>query len=368
MSEFTVKTYDETLLKSKYDSYVLGADIGGTNTNLAIAGIKGLKPQLLFSCHFKTQKLESVIPSINKTLEYAAEKHGITIEYACIGAAGVVNASKYFVKLTNASWNISKKEILEKTLLKNILLLNDFQIIGYGINLLNPNNQNDIFQIRQTPEISTHTTKAIIGAGTGLGKSILIYDKNLNAYIPLPSEGGHTDTPVYNNKELELLDFIKKQIGCNKPVTYEEIVSGRGLENIYQYVRNKQQLQPTLYTEEIDNSDEKASLISKYKETDENCKETFKIFTKFYARCIKNFVLDTMSTGGIYITGGIAAKNKEIFTTKEFCEELENAHQRNDVLKNIPIYVIVNYDVSLLGACLAAMHSMIQNNKSKILS
>lgn len=96
-------------------------------------------------------------------------------------------------------------------------------------------------------------------------------------------------------------------------------------------------------------------LISNYRLVDPLCKETFRLFTRFYGRCAKNFALATLAMGGLYIAGGIASKNKEIFSAPDFFEEFENASQRRDVLKEIPIYVILNYDVSLYGACFAAM-------------
>jgi glucokinase len=78
----------------------------------------------------------------------------------------------------------------------------------------------------------------------------------------------------------------------------------------------------------------------------------------FYARCAKNFVFDTMATGGIYLAGGIASKNKEAFQSDEFIQTFESSSRRSDVLKRTPIYLIVNYDVSLYGACLAAIYQL----------
>jgi len=69
-----------------------------------------------------------------------------------------------------------------------------------------------------------------------------------------------------------------------------------------------------------------------------------------------------MATGGLYITGGIASKNKEIFKSKEFLDEFENAYKRFDLLKKIPIYIVINYDVSLYGACLAAIYNSNYNS------
>ena len=162
-----------------FSSYVLGVDIGGTHTNLGIAGIKNKKPVLLFSLKFTSKELESLTPSIVQTLNYAKNEHNIDVYDACIGAAGVVSLTKDFADLTNVNWNVSTKEIIENTSLKDAFIINDFQAIGYGINLLDHSNKNDIFQVRQetNKKYITHRNRAIIGAGTGFGKCILFYDQ-----------------------------------------------------------------------------------------------------------------------------------------------------------------------------------------------
>ena len=349
------------MLKEKFSNYVLGVDIGGTNTNLGIAGVKNSKPVLLFSHNYKSKKLDSLVPAVENTLTYSKKNYDIEVDFACIGAAGVVSPSNDSAQLTNVKWDVSSKELTKKTSLCSVYIINDFQTIGYGLNLLDSKNRNDIYQVRsgKSKMRLSNATKAIIGAGTGLGKSILTYDKHFNAYIPIPSEGGHADFPAQNNLEMKLIEFVKTKRGISQPLSYEEVLSGRGLENIYLFLRNSQQLKDTQYTKEIDNVADKATLISKYKNLDETCKKTFRLFTQFYARCAKNFILDTLATGGLYIAGGIAAKNKEIFSSNDFIVEFENVYNRTELLKTIPISVIVNYDVSLYGACYAAIYKLI---------
>jgi glucokinase len=354
---YSVRIFNKEKLENKFSSYVLGADIGGTNTNIAIAGIKHSKPSLLFSLDFKTQELESMISPIKETLTYANENYDITVGLACLGVAGpVTNIDS--IELTNVKFNINRDELIKKTPLKTISIINDFEALGYGLNLLDTKNEMDMFEVRDRKS-QVHLpflTKALLGAGTGLGKSILIYDKNLKIYVPFPSEGGHGDFPPQNDFEMQLTNSIKKSRIISHPLTYEELLSGRGIENIYLFLKNSKQFETTDYTDEIDEVTEKVSLISKYKKIDETCKETYRLFTKFYARCAKNFVLDTMAIGGLYIAGGIASKNKEIFKSEEFFNEFENAYKRREVLKEIPIYIVINYDISLSGACLAAMY------------
>ena len=364
MTDFTIKNFNEIMLKTKFSSYVMGVDIGGTNTNLAIAGIQNKRPMLLFSLNFKSKEIPSLSPAVNETITYAKENHDIDIDIACIGASGVVSSSQEYAELTNVQWNVNIKEVIENSSLKTAYIINDFQTIGYGINFLDYNNKKDILPVK-TGQMNKTATKAILGAGTGLGKSILTYDKYLNAYVPIPSEGGHSDFPAQNSFEIELLHFIKKLRNIQQQISYEELISGRGIESIYSFLQQKETYKSTQYTKEIQEAQDKAPLISRYKDLDETCKETFQLFAKFYARCAKNFVLDSLATGGLYIAGGIATKNLDLFTSKNFIDEFEKSHQRENILKQTPIYIITNYDVSLYGACFAAIHKKINENKIK---
>jgi glucokinase len=338
----------------------MGIDIGGTYTNVGIAGVQNQKLNLLFSLDFKSNDLHSLVPAVKSTLSHAKTNYDIEVDVACVGAAGIVSPTNDYAQITNAKWDVSSKELMDKTSLSTVYIINDFQSIGYSINILDTTNKNDIFQIRAAKNNDDFLSEAkvVLGAGTGLGKSILTYNKHFNAYIPLPSEGGHEDIPVQNDFEMRIIRFIKKLRSITNPLTYEEVLSGRGIESLYLFFRTTGNFKETRFTDEIDNATHKASLISTYKDEDETCKETFRLFTRFYARCAKNFVLDTLARGGVYIAGGIAAKNKEIFTTPEFIEEFENAYRRTDFLKTVPISVIVNYNVSLYGACFAAMHKV----------
>jgi len=359
MLKYSTNHFIEDLSKKKYSGFYLGGDIGGTFTRFAVAGIKKNIPELIFNLNFETKSLESAIPAIKKTLDYADEKYQINIESVCTGSAGIVSNSKDFVKLTNAKWSIDAKEIMGETNLSNVFLINDFQAIGYGVNFLDLNNNKDVFKIRENIQ-TEFETKAVIGAGTGLGKCILNYHKNIDCYIPIASEGGNIDFPFYDDSEAELVKYIKELRNISKPIVYEELLSGRGIEGIYKFL-SKNNNEKTRIDKEIENSNDKASLISRYKTEDETCKKTFELFSKFYARCAKNFALDTLSKGGIYIAGGIAAKNKEIFQSNIFIEEFNNGNRREDFLRNVPIYVILNPYTGLLGSCHAARIKSIQD-------
>ena len=359
--DYELKTFNQNISNDSFSSYVLGIDVGGTNATLGIAGIQEKTPILLCSLQFASTSMDSLIPAILQSLEYAKKEYGCDIFHSCIGAAGVISEKKDFAELTNLNWNISTNEILKHTPLQSAVLVNDFQAIGYGIRFLDHENKNHILQIRSKTNkpLCPPQNKAIIGAGTGLGKCLLYYDSHLQHYVPLASEGGHSDLPIYSDSEKRLVRFIQKEKNDTSPLCYEDVLSGRGINFIYDFLYHDKQYNESSYMTEIESSTDKTSLISRYRNKDELCKETFRYFSKFYGRCAKNFVLDTMAIDGLYIAGGIAMKNYEIFQSNDFLSEFEHSKQRKNILSNTPLYVIMNYDVSLYGTCFIALQNIL---------
>lgn len=325
-----------------YSDFVLAGDIGGTNTSLGIFGIKK-STQLLLSFHFKSNELKGLHHAINEVLDYAAKNHKLKISNACFAVAGVLSSDKKYAAITNVEWNASTEVLLKNTKLRKIRLINDFEAIGYGIPMLKKKN---IAVIKKSGKIPKAPI-LIIGAGTGLGKTSLIYNESAKSYAAIPSEAGHSDFAAQTKLEAGLVDFIKihKKI---ESVSYEQVLSGAGLANIYLFLRKSGKFGKTRYAKEIGNNP-MPELISKYRKIDKTCRETFKIFKGIYAKFAKNFALDCLALGGVYIAGGIAPKNVEIFDTK-FVEIFEQNYKMADVLRKMPVYLILNSNVGLLGA------------------
>ena len=340
-----IKRIYKTFHKNSYDYFVLGGDVGGTNINLGIFGVKINLPNLLLSFNFSSKDLKALHYAVNEVLSYIKTNYKIKIIKACFGVAGVLSSRKDFAEITNIKWNLSVKELLKKTELKKVILINDFEAIGYGINILS---KKDIFVIKKAKKIPKAPI-LIIGAGTGLGKTILLYSEYQKSYAPIPSEAGHSDFAVQNQNEFDLIIFIKKYKKIKSNISYEQVLSGRGLSNIYLFLRKSKKFKETKCTEEIDKSNNQPELISKYKKIDKTCKTTFEIFKAIYAKFARNFALDCLPFGGVYIAGGIAPKNREIFD-KDFVEVFERNYKMKNVLKKIPVYLILNYNVGLLGA------------------
>lgn len=346
--QFTKKEYNK-FSKKDYNSFVLAGDIGGTNTNFGIFGLKKNNLSLLISFQFKSHQLKGLHQAINLTLDDIQKNNSVHITKACLAVAGILSTKKDFAEVTNADWDVNKRTILKSTILEEIILLNDFEAVGYGINLLG---KNDIIVIKKARKVPKAPI-LVIGAGTGLGKSTLRFDEHYQSYVPSPSEAGHSDFGAQDKDELELIEFLKINKKGNKAVSYEEFLSGQGLSNIYLFLSRKAIFKRTVYSNEIVKSIFSPELISKYRNVDPACKAVFKIFKKIYARFAKNFALDCLPFGGVYIAGGIASKNKEIFD-KEFNRIFEDNNALGKFLRKIPIYLILNYDVGLYGAGFAA--------------
>ena len=140
-------------------------------------------------------------------------------------------------------------------------------------------------------------------------------------------------------------------------VSWQDVLSGRGLKNIYQFLQATNE-SASEHSEEIARADYDPSLISEYKYVDLLSRKAFQMFTKYYARCAKLAAMDSLAFGGVFLAGGIAAKNTDIFTQDDFGfnREFLKVKKLGDILESIPVYVIRDYNVGLYGAASVANH------------
>lgn len=328
--------------------FVLVGDIGGTNTTLAVLREHNKKAELLVSFHYQSQEITNFTLVVKEVLEHIHKKYSLGVSRACFAAAGLVSPDRLRCNLTNVNWGVNATEIQKKTDLPVVILINDFEAIGYGIGTVGKKSISTVKKGVARPK----KPKVILGAGTGLGKSIMLWNSQLKRYRPLPSEGGHADAVIENKKELQLAEFIKKRNKCEK-VEWEHLLSGRGIQNIYHFLLKNKTYTNTKYTHKIRKSRYDPALIAQYHHNDKRCKDTMGIFVRLYARCAKNFALETLALGGVYLAGGIAAGNLELFKHQTFKNEFCLSGTQAALLANIPVYVITDYKISLYGTAVA---------------
>ena len=328
--------------KVKFDEIILCSDIGGTYANFCIAVIKNRKPTILFQDQESMASVNDLL-SLIVTFYNKAIDRGYEPTSASFAVAGpVANRRGYQnVVMTNTDFKLDTRDIEQKTGLEDIVMMNDFVAASYAVNLLESRD----YYVMSNGNPEPKATKAVIGAGTGVGKCILYFDNESDAYLPIPSEGGNTDLPLQDENELKMAKYIKQIRKLKRQLYYEDILSGTGLESLYKYLNS------TEYKKEP--QDLSAEEISKTRTSNKCSNKTFELFVTYYARCARNFALDTLSKGGLYLAGGIAAKNPLIFDKfhLEFCDHGVYSH----ILKDIPVYLITNSDIGLLGAAYGAM-------------
>jgi len=333
--EFKEIIYEENIPQS---ACMMGADIGGTNSNFGIFMVEDGKLTLLLSIHIKSKDMTSFTDTINHILKYIKSRYGIQIKHAAFAAAGMVPPSKDFCHLTNVNLYLDAHKITRETEIEKAIIVNDFEVIGFGIDSIE---QKKIIPVNNALP-KENGTRAILGAGTGLGKSILYWVNN--RYYALPSEGGHVDFSPQNALEFELLEFIKKSRDQNYNVSWEELLSGNGIRHIFDFFCQKNMGH---YDEQLRSDPGK---ILNTGATNVNSLQTSSLFTKFYGQFAKNVALNALTTGGIYIAGGIAAKNIHLFAEKTFMQAFTNSLKHHSFLATIPVYVITDYNISMYGA------------------
>ncbi|MDA3855938.1 MAG: glucokinase [Candidatus Woesearchaeota archaeon] len=314
------------------DEFVLIGDVGGTNSNLALVQRLKKDYEIIFQKLQPNAAFDSFENLLKDFLKICNIRYKVEPEKAILSVAGEID--KYRVKLSNSKFIIDTKELEKKTTLTKIELLNDFEAIAYSVEKLEKKH----VKILNKGTVQKGKTAAVIGAGTGFGKAVLIYDKLNKNYLVQASEGGHCDFVAYDKEELELVEFIREK-ESKEVVVLEDIISGRGIEYIYSFLQKK-------YTG-IENKSS-AAKISENKKKDPIARETMRQFFKYYSRACKNQILETLCESGLYIGGGIIANNMD-FSKKEFIKELTNNHLFESLLKNTPVYIIKDYNCSLLG-------------------
>ncbi len=346
--------------------FYLGADVGGTHANFGILQAvpkKGGKNQekphfrIVYAFKFPTGEIHDFSSLARQFVQHARVKMGITLSSGCFAGAGPVSPDRKSIRLTNAPRAVLNSADLRKII--PCVLLNDFEAMGYGLQVVP--RQKIIPLLRGKPaRNAVPGTKALLGAGTGLGKVILPWNRHVRRYVPLASEGGHANAAL-SREECSLLEPSKRKSGSGearsnqlRPLEeWDALVSGPGLSRIYRQLENRQNVTPypNRIKEKIRASGYAPELIMHYHHQDSQCRKAVEIFLRLYARCAKNLALDALALGGIYLGGGIAAGNPGLFRHKVFKQEFLSGHP---VLTEIPVSVITDYDVSLYGAGYAA--------------
>jgi len=323
-------------------SVILVGDVGGTHTRLAMIDVVKGHFHFLAEQTFPSREEPSLESALRKFLSDPVSP----ITRACLGIAGPVRYGRS--EATNLPWVIDSQKIAQQLNLPRVGLINDWEAGAYGIAALEAKD----FEVLNQGADDAQGNRAVIAAGTGLGQVGLFWDDK--EYRPFASEGGHADFAPRNHVEMDLLDYLLRR---HSRVSVERVISGPGLFNIYQFLKDTgRDEEPAWLVEQMRHKDPPVVITENGLEGKSSlCTQTLDLFVSLYGAEAGNLALKVMATGGVYLGGGIAPKMVAKLREPIFMNAFTAKGRMRPLLQAIPVRVILNPKVALLGAARCAM-------------
>lgn len=320
---------------------ILAGDIGGTNARLALFERSGNAVVMRAQQDYRTRDFRSLEECIRLFLD---ENPG-PVDAASFGVAGPVLENK--VTATNLAWVIDGAVVAKSLALKETLLLNDLVAYGYGALAMK---DDEVFALQEGRAVEGN--RALIAAGTGLGEGGLLWHNG--AHLPVPTEGGHADFAPIDDLGVDLYRYLRGRYGR---VSNERVVCGKGLQNVYEFLRDTRRAEePAALAEELKNAADAPAVISHHGMAAKYpiCEQALDIFCTYYGSEAGNVTLRFIAVGGIYIGGGIAIKILPKLRDSGFLEAFRNKGRFAPLLAEVRVLVIINEHAGLIGAACAA--------------
>jgi glucokinase len=323
---------------------ILAGDIGGTNARLAAFETEGSRLQCVVEKVYPSQShsgLPEIVADFVKT-------EGIPAQSACFGVAGPVRGGRS--KISNLPWVIDSRELATQLRLRTVGLINDLEALAYGLDVL----ESKDFVTISEGSCDADGNMAVVSAGSGLGEAGLYWDGF--RHHPFACEGGHTEFAPKNEVEIELLQYLMRKYG-HQHVSYERILSGPGVRNVYEFLRDTgKEEEPAWLKEQIAETRDVPALISELALSNkaEICNRTLSIFVSVFGSEAGNCALKFMGTGGVFVAG-IAGKIVQKMKEPAFMESFLDKGRMKPLLEGVPVKVVLNDDSGLIGAARFAL-------------
>jgi glucokinase len=268
----------------------------------------------------------------------------LSIDRASFGVAGPVVDGK--AKLTNLRWVMDERQLGDALNLPSVRLLNDLNAIAHGVPHLEPD---DLHTLNEGHCINGGAL-AVVAPGTGLGQAFLTLDGD--RYRVHPSEGGHADFAPADELQAGLYRYLQER--CN-PVSWERVCSGRGVPNIYDYLRDSGCAEePSWLAEQLASAPDRTPIIVNAALNPESgcelCIATLDAFMSILGSVAGNFALQVLATGGVYLGGGIPPRILSLLQAERFMKAFTGKDSYEDLLHKVPVRIILHPEVALFGA------------------
>lgn len=317
----------------------LAGDIGGTKTILALFSKEKGPLQPLHEKSYSS----SAFAGLDDIIEDFFSATGTYAQTACFGVAGPVREGRAVI--TNLPWQPDTHMLKVAHGFFRATLINDLVATGHGIQHLD---ESDFFTINNGRKTAGGAL-GIIAPGTGLGEVLFTWDGS--QYLAVASEGGHTDFGPQSEKEERLLAYLRSR---HAHVSYDRICSGRGIPAIYDFYKYNEGLEePRWLAEELAAAEDSTPVIvngALAEKPCEICRKTLELFVSVLGAEAGNLALKGLTTGGIYLAGGVPPKIKPFLETETFMQSFTAKGRMSYLMPDIPVRVILNPRTALIGA------------------
>ncbi|WP_420631063.1 glucokinase [Candidatus Leptofilum sp.] len=324
---------------------LLAGDIGGTKTVLALFST-AVSVESRHPLHLQTFP-SGRFTSLEAIIAQFLQDKAVGIEAASFGVAGpVVNGRS---QITNLPWIIDAATISQTFGIEHVALLNDLEAIANAV----PHLQTDDLATINEGQVEPSGAIAVIAPGTGLGEAFLTWDGQ--RYQAHPSEGGHASFAPTNAEQRALQAYLEQKFDH---VSFERVCSGSGIPNLYEFWRQDGRFQePEWLREQIVQADDPTPVIVEagLAKTADICTATVQLFVDILAAEASNMALKVLATGGVYLGGGIPPRLLNLLQTERFISEFGDKGRFSSLLLAMPVQVICNPQVALLGTAWAGM-------------
>lgn len=319
---------------------ILAGDIGGTKSVLALFEAVGDGLRQIGEETFRNAEFASLGAVLSK---YLQDKGALALSAGCFGVAGTVIDGR--CRLTNIDWEVDEGSLARALRASRVKLLNDLEAAAYGMLFLR---DEEICVLNPGQDPSRKGNAAVIAAGTGLGEAILFWDGKW--HHPIASEGGHADFAPRTDQEVALFRYLATEFGGH--VSYERILSGPGLVNVYRFLRDSgYAAEPAWLRERLGEGDPGAT-VSEIGLAGGHplCVAALELFSSIYGAEAGNLALKCLAAGGVFVGGGIAPKILAALENGSFMRGFADKGRFSDLLKGMRVSVALNPRAPLLGA------------------
>lgn len=311
---------------------ILAVDIGGTHCRFAAFSLTRDRMTQQSEIWLKTEE----IGNTDELVAACARSTGVhprDAEALVIGLAGPVH-DDFRGTLTNANLQIDLSDAQERYGIKLCRVINDFSAEAYACltsaaaaaqRVLPPGPDQAVLPAAGPGPIG------IVGAGTGLGTASLVRGRD-GMWVALPAEGGHAVFPFVGREEGAFADFAARELHRDY-LRGDDVLTGRGLCLLHRFLTGERLAAPAVAAQALCSPS-----------------ETLNWYGRFYGRMCRNWVLNTLCKGGLYISGGLAARNPLVIRCAAFRSEFYNTTHLKKLLESVPVFLASGTNSGLWGS------------------